>query len=196
MIMTLAAIAFLASCSSGGNNPGQEYAPNMYVSEAYEPYSQLANKPNTINKNGLNMREPARGTIARGQLDYANYNVEVNPAEYEKSSLLINPIEPTIENLAEGRRLFKIYCSHCHGAEGKGDGSIVTADKFPPPPSYESERIKLTPEGKMFYSIKNGKNLMGPHGRILSPNQIWLIVKHVKKLSGTLSENNTQATIK
>jgi hypothetical protein len=66
-------MAVLASCSAGGDNPGSEYAPNMYHSFAYEPLSQEADKPNTINANGLNMREPVKGTIARGQLDYAKY---------------------------------------------------------------------------------------------------------------------------
>ena len=31
----------LTSCAAGGNDQGTEYAPNMYHSVAYEPYSQI-----------------------------------------------------------------------------------------------------------------------------------------------------------
>ena len=77
-IFTLLAVAasttIMVGCSAGGDNPGSEYAPNMYVSFAYEPMTQLANEDegstngnNTINPYGMNMRLPVKGTIARGQ---------------------------------------------------------------------------------------------------------------------------------
>src|SRR5687768_13628372 len=41
LFIGLAAAALLTSCGPGGDNPGLEYAPNMYHSVAYEPYSQI-----------------------------------------------------------------------------------------------------------------------------------------------------------
>ena len=41
VIVCLGASVVLAACSAGGNNQGVEYAPNMYHSVAYEPYSQI-----------------------------------------------------------------------------------------------------------------------------------------------------------
>ena len=35
------ATAAFTSCGAGGDNQGVEYAPNMYHSVAYEPYSQI-----------------------------------------------------------------------------------------------------------------------------------------------------------
>jgi mono/diheme cytochrome c family protein len=32
-------------------------------------------------------------------------------------------VEPTIQ---EGRRLYGVYCSNCHGSEGRGDGPMVS----------------------------------------------------------------------
>ena len=62
-------IAVFSSCiKSRGNNPGLEYAPDMYDSKGYEPYNQIDS--NLINPYGMNMREPVKGTIAQGQLDY------------------------------------------------------------------------------------------------------------------------------
>jgi hypothetical protein len=70
----------------------------MYVSFAYEPMTQLAtedasnpNGNNTINPHGLNMREPVKGTIARGQLEFATYNVVKSNESYEKATSWANP---------------------------------------------------------------------------------------------------------
>ncbi|MEI9920491.1 MAG: hypothetical protein WDO14_17120 [Bacteroidota bacterium] len=76
-LMVCGAAALLLGCAAGGDNPGREYAPNMYHSVAYEPLSQItdttagawvnsldARKGEFFNSNrynpfGMNMREPA-----------------------------------------------------------------------------------------------------------------------------------------
>ena len=52
-----------AGCKKDPNNPGKEYAPNMYLPVGYEPYKQ--EKANPINPQGLTMRLPVAGTVAR-----------------------------------------------------------------------------------------------------------------------------------
>jgi mono/diheme cytochrome c family protein len=41
LILGFSAAAFFAGCSAEGDNQGVEYAPNMYHSVAYEPYTQI-----------------------------------------------------------------------------------------------------------------------------------------------------------
>ena len=41
-LVAIAAVALLGC--AGGDNPGLEYAPNMYHSVAYEPLSQVTNE--------------------------------------------------------------------------------------------------------------------------------------------------------
>ncbi len=178
------AIALLSSCSAGGDNPGYEYAPNMYHSFAYEPLTQEADKPNTINPNGMNMREPVKHTIARGQLDYAKYSFTVSNESYETAAGLQNPVSASPEVIAQGKTLYNINCTPCHGDAGKGDGTLVADGKFPPPPAYDSDRIKTTPDGKLFYSIRYGKNLMGAYGTVLNPEQIWKVIHYIRTVSG------------
>lgn len=178
------AIALLSSCSAGGDNPGYEYAPNMYHSFAYEPLTQEADKPNTINPNGMNMREPVKHTIARGQLDFAKYSFTVSNESYETAAGLQNPVSASPEVIAQGQTLYNINCTPCHGDAGKGDGTLVADGKFPPPPSYDSDRIKTTPDGKLFYSIRYGKNLMGAYGTVLNPEQIWKVIHYIRTVSG------------
>lgn len=177
-------IAILTGCGAGGNSTGYEYAPNMYHSFAYEPFTQMADEPNTINPNGMNMRLPAPNTVARGQMDFVNYSFTVSNESYEASASLKNPVASSPVVLAEAKTLYNINCTPCHGDAGKGDGTIVADGKFPPPPAYDSDRIKTTPDGKLFYSIRYGKNLMGAYGTVLSPKQIWTVIHYIRTVSG------------
>jgi mono/diheme cytochrome c family protein len=177
-ILVSSSIAIFASCSAGGDNPGMEYAPNMYHSFAYEPLTQEADKPNTINANGMNMRLPAVHTIARGQLDFATYNLPKSAEGYEAASSLTNTAPATVYNLAEGKRLYNINCTPCHGEDGQGNGTIVADGKFPKVPSY-AERLPTINDGKAFYSIKYGRNLMGAYGTVLTPSQIWQVIHYI-----------------
>lgn len=197
-IYTLLAVAsstlVLVGCSAGGDNPGLEYAPNMYVSFAYEPMTQLAtddasnpNGSNTINPNGLNMRFPVKGTIARGQLDYATYNLPKSNESYEASASWKNPLSATEYNLTEGKRLYNIQCTPCHGDDGLGKGTIVADGKFPQVPAY-GDRLPTINPGKAFYSITHGKNLMGAYGSALSPTQRWQVVHYIYNLSGVTAK--------
>ncbi|MFA6260863.1 MAG: cytochrome c [Bacteroidia bacterium] len=178
-------IAFLiSSCGAGGDNPGSEYAPNMYVSFAYEPMSQLAEQPNTINAYGMNMRLPVKGTIARGQLDFATYATEKTNEAYEAAAAIHNPVPKNAYNLAEGKRLYNINCTPCHAEDGKGRGTIVEDGKFPQVPAY-GDRLPTINEGKAFHSISHGKNLMGSYASVLTPVQRWQVIHYIYELSGT-----------
>ncbi|NUM31119.1 MAG: cytochrome c [Bacteroidetes bacterium] len=194
---TCVAATALYSCTSKGDNPGIEYAPDMYVSKAYEPFSQ--EKHMDLNPNGMTMRLPVAGTIARGQLDYI-FNYPNTPEGYEASAAAVNPVSKTEENLMEGEKLYNIYCSLCHGKTGGNDGSVITVGNFARPSfaNYQDPYIQNLPEGKIFFVITNGKNMMGAHGHMLTPHQRWQVVNYVKKLSlgdnfKTQNENNTIA---
>jgi mono/diheme cytochrome c family protein len=183
-------LAFIASCSAGGDNTGVEYAPNMYHSFAYEPLSQQEDKPNTINDNGMNMRLPAKNTIARGQSDFAKYNLAKTAEAYESASSLVNTIKATNYNVAEGKRSYNINCTPCHGEDGLGNGTIVADGKFPKVPSY-ADRLPTINDGKAFYSIKYGKNLMGAYGTVLSPNQIWQVIHYINTFKTSTTASST-----
>ena len=70
---SITASVLMSGCVSRGNNPGWEYAPDMYYSKGYEAYNQ--GDSNLVNPYGMNMREPVAGTVAVGKLDY-KYNLE------------------------------------------------------------------------------------------------------------------------
>lgn len=175
-------VAGLASCTSKGNRTGIEYAPQMYISDAYEPFSQA--QEYTYNPNGMSMRLPVNGTIARGQGAYVYPHP--NSAEgYAASEGYTSWVTKAKEDIQEGERLYNIYCWSCHGKKGKNDGPIFKSKKMPGPswPGYQSEYIQNLPEGKIYHTITYGKGLMGSHASMLSPEERWKVIHYVKYLS-------------
>ena len=181
LVLSIAA-AGLTSCTSSGDRTGIEYAPNMYRSQAYEPYSQDGLKE--YNPNGMTMRLPVRGSVARGQGGYV-YPYANSGEGYAASAAFTSWVPNTPSNVREGERLYNIYCTNCHGKNGGNDGSIFKSKKMPGPswPNYQSEYIQNIPIGQIYHTITYGKGLMGSHAAMLTPQERWKVIAYVKELS-------------
>lgn len=167
--------AVLISCSNE-QDPGLEYAPDMYHSVPLDPYSQI--KENKFNPAGMNMREPAKGSVARGKQGYNVYLTEDN-AETAGVELK-NPLTKNAETLEEGKILYTRFCSPCHGAEGDGQGLV--GQKFKGVPSYTAGRVAELPGGHIYHVITYGRGRMMPHGSQVDPTERWKIVMYVQQL--------------
>ena len=178
-----------SACKKGHNDTGVEYAPQMYDAVGYEPYRQI--KPNTINDKGLNMRIPARGTVARPNyhITYGsggNKTTDLMIYNIPKDSILIaersltNPIPETEVSLTQGKELYTQYCIHCHGEEGKGNGTVGVVYKGVP--SYSADAYKYMNDGHIFHVITHGKGRMWPHGSQITAEERWKIVQYVHTL--------------
>lgn len=202
--------ALLFGCKADGDYPGTEYAPNMYHSVAYEPYSQIMDKDagnwvtsieypdnhgeyynsNNLNPHNMNMRTPPPFTVSRNPRGWLPYRLPNDSLGLELSNQLKNPFDSTQQVLADGKVLYEMYCDHCHGAKGEGDGKVavgVTVDgvqkgNYNGVPNYKSDALKGMTEGHIFHVITYGKNLMKPHGSQVNPEERWKIAKYVKAL--------------
>jgi mono/diheme cytochrome c family protein len=164
----------LTSCSNAPNSPGYEFMPDMYRSPVLKYY-------NTYTLNGDTLQsamKPVAGTIARGCMPGIPAGMD-----YEKAGVYLkNPILFSDAVLTEGGAIYGKFCVHCHGDAGKGDGKVGL--KLPgAPPAYDGP-LKNLPEGKMFYSITNGKGLMGSHASQLNVEERWKVIYYVQKLQG------------
>lgn len=187
---TLVGLLFVgSSCKKSHNSTGVEYAPQMYEAVGYEPYRQI--KPNTINDKGLNMRIPARGTVARPNYhitygEGANKTTDLMIYNIPKDSIgiaertLTNPIPETEVSLAQGKELYTQYCIHCHGEGGKGNGTVGVVYKGVP--SYSADAYKYMNDGHIYHVITNGKGRMWPHGSQITAEERWKIVQYVHTL--------------
>ncbi|RIV27619.1 cytochrome c [Fibrisoma montanum] len=177
------------ACKRDHDDTGLEFAPQMYDPVAYEPYKQV--RTNAVNPTGLNMREPARGTVSRpnyhiryGESDTTTVDLMIYNIPKDSIALaervLTNPIPETERTLEEGKLLYGRYCIHCHGEGGKGDGLV--GKEYKGVPSYSADAYKSMNDGHIFHVITHGKGRMWPHGSQMTPEERWKIVQYVHKL--------------
>lgn len=189
-ILAIVGLLFVGTaCEDDHNDTGSEYAPQMYDAVGYEPYRQI--RPNTVNPYGLNMRDPARGTVSRpnyhttfgtgdsATTDLMIYNIPKDSVGLAER-VLIDPIPETAKTLEEGKVLYGRYCIHCHGEGGKGDGLV--GKEYKGVPSYSADAYKTMNDGHIFHVITHGKGRMWPHGSQMTPEERWKIVQYVHKL--------------
>jgi len=198
LVAVVSGAALLFSCNAGGENPGLEYAPNMYHSVAYEPYSQITDVdagrwltsidyPDghaefyNSNKNNLyhmNMREAPANTVSRNRLGWLPYRLGKDSLQF--ASTMISPLDSSAAIVGQGKVLYEMYCDHCHGPKGEGNGKV--SEKYNGVPNYKSDALKNITEGHIFHVITHGKGLMWAHGSQILPEDRWKIAKYVKTL--------------
>ena len=100
--------------------------------------------------------------------------------DIEAAALVENPLPASDEVLAEGRRLYNLYCDHCHGPAGKADGPV--APVFLGVPSYTAPAQRELSQGHVFHVITYGIRRMGAHGSQLSEEKRWQIARYVQTL--------------
>ena len=175
----ISGVVFLSSCG-GDSNPGYEYMPNMYRSPSLETYGENA-------VTGMNALQPVEGTIARGKLSTFNFD-ETLEGYLKAGNEAINPIDNNAENLADGKALYGMFCEHCHGATGAGDGTITHA-LYSAVPHYNDDKLKRRCDvpmcelkaGHIFHAITYGLNAMGPHATQITEDERWKITLYVQE---------------
>ena len=181
LILKLALISVVVFSSCGGDSdPGYEFMPNMYRSPSLETYGE-----NTIN--GMNAQLPVEGTIARGRLLTFNYDGTLE-GYLAAGNTTVNPIEDNKKTRAEGKALYGMFCEHCHGETGTGDGTIKHAI-YSAVPHYNDEKLlrragapmNELKAGHIFHAITYGLNAMGPHASQVTEEERWLIVNYVQQ---------------
>lgn len=194
--IALLTISF-AGCRAGGENPGLEYAPQMYHSIAYEPLSQIKDESNfgdiistredgkgeyfnsnVHNPHGMNMREPVANTVPRNKEGYLPYRLKA--FELEASAFVQNPVTSNDAVLADGKDLYLQYCNACHGKNGEGDG--LAGAVIGGVANLKGGAYVGLPEGHIFHVITKGKGRMGAHGSQITPESRWKIVHYVKQV--------------
>ena len=186
--LLLLVVSILTSCVKDDTKPGYEFMPDMYRSPSLEIYAS-----NTFFEDSLNARIPVQGTIARG---FVPFEYGGSTEEYLKAGKeLNNPLDKTNDNLEKGKKLYAMFCSHCHGENGDGKGSI-NHPVYSAIPSYADElmirrtggTMKDLKAGNIYHAIYYGLNAMGPHNSQLTNDERWLITMYVQELQK--GENN------
>ena len=184
-IITLAATSIMViamSCGDVKRTPGKDYMPDMRQSRAYETYSV-----SPVFKDGQTNREPVAGTVKRG--DVYPFHVAKDAigdtANYYASRAVNSPL-PAMDaiQMKEAERLYLINCAICHGAKLDGNGPLYNGGDGPYPAKPATlvgdAKYESMPEGQMYYSTTDGKNLMGGYASQLQPKERWMVITYIK----------------
>lgn len=179
----------LGSCTNDPLSPGREYMPDMYRSpaiEEYVDYGEIRDRVRDSLATELRAFTPVKGTVpysedaSKAYLNFP-YPYANTVEDYEKAGAeLVNPIVFTEEVYANAKAKYEIFCIHCHGEQGKGNGNLVESGKFAKMPAY-SDIDGLT-QGKMFHTLMYGKGNMGSHAGQLTREERWELVHYVQTL--------------
>jgi mono/diheme cytochrome c family protein len=214
LVPVLAVAVMFASCDRAGkDHTGRIYMPDMTYSNAYETYatSPIA----TPEGNNMEARKPVEGTIPYGYIpndpkvktnsallmsyvikNHYSHDLDKQDAERVRAGAEIqDPIEHSAENLAEGKRLYDINCTPCHGEKGEGNGQLIELPgggdgPFTSRPQPYKTLLPPLKDGSIFYSVSYGKNMMGGYGFQLDVKERWQVIHYIKSLAGITPGSN------
>jgi mono/diheme cytochrome c family protein len=134
-----------------------------------------AQQASPLFKDGMGMRLPVEGTVARG---FMPYPFKGKPEDAGK--FLVDPLLPTKEVLERGKSKFLTFCSPCHGNFARGDSRLQ--GQFPNPPTLHSDKVQNWPDGIIYHVITEGQNAMPSYAPQISPDDRWAIINYIRVL--------------
>jgi mono/diheme cytochrome c family protein len=90
------------------------------------------------------------------------------------------------EDVSAGRELYKQKCEICHSYDGSGKGDMGVG-LYPPPLDLRDPDIKNTPDGVLFYFIRNGIRNTAMPGWQMPDQDIWRLVLFIRNLPKVVS---------
>ncbi len=95
---------------------------------------------------------------------------------------LSNPLPDTRETVQRGAESYGYYCSHCHGQDARGYGTV--GQSFAPlPTDLGSEYVQDQSDGQMFYRISFGFQRHPPLYYTVSTDDRWAVIRYLRKLA-------------
>ncbi|WP_185851043.1 c-type cytochrome [Blattabacterium cuenoti] len=187
-------IFLLTSCKVDKSKPSRVYMPDMYYSDAYEAYSD----PNPNYKQKIDSKKikiipfekgksssllPVYGTVSRNDYGFFpsdksdNNNEGYNFSKKKRKSPLKNENENELNRIIEdGKNIYNINCSICHGENGDGQGLLVKNEKILGIPNYKERDITV---GSVYHTITYGKNNMNSYSSQINEIDRWKVAEYV-----------------
>ena len=119
----------------------------------------------------------------------------------EKEAITANPVPYSAKSVERGEEVYEIYCTVCHGPQGKGDGIIVKTGKGFYPVNLAAPATVQRSDGFIYAYIRYGGKVMMPSYReSISETDAWHVVNYVRKLqkktvAGTSSNVENSETL-
>lgn len=125
------------------------------------------------------------GMSAQGTAPAAGQH-QAGEHHHPEAAALKNPVKPTPQSIAAGKKLYDTQCVTCHGGSGKGDGKLAASITTGPKPSdlTDASWKHGSTDGEIFTLIRDGSKGTGMRGYAarMKPDDIWNVVNYLRTL--------------
>ena len=104
----------------------------------------------------------------------------------------VNPVKPTPESIAQGKKYYGYDCAMCHGVTGDGKGDLAASMSLKMNDWHDASVLEKISDAEIFDIILKGKGKMTGEGDRLSSEKAWQLVNYVR----SLRKNETAAVPK
>ncbi|MSQ11913.1 MAG: cytochrome c [Dehalococcoidia bacterium] len=129
-------------------------------------------------------QESPRLASSLGAVPITGRDFPYTPGQY---AALENPTPITPQAMAGAAELYRVNCSMCHGAAGRGDGKvgdILVANNYGRPPDLTAGLTANHTDGEIFGLISEGLFVMPKWKLLLNEQDRWLLVSYLRQLQG------------
>jgi mono/diheme cytochrome c family protein len=119
-----------------------------------------------------------------GEAPFYYQNAEEDRLRCEKE-MVNNPFPITKAGTDKAKDLYNINCGICHGEKADGQGWLVTMPdtKYPAQPkNLIGDDMISAGNGRFYFAIMYGKNVMGSYADKLSFEERWQVIHYVRSL--------------
>jgi cytochrome c553 len=126
----------------------------------------------------------AIATPVNGQVPFYYQNTEEDRVRCEQD-MVANPFPIVNANLDKAKPLYNTYCGVCHGEKGDGQGYLYAGPqaKYPAAPkNLIGDDMISAGNGRYYFAIMYGKNMMGGYAEKLSFEERWQVIHYIRSL--------------
>jgi mono/diheme cytochrome c family protein len=139
-------------------------------------FSEMHNQPSQ------RYLEPERRAAPRGAVPVSGTRARLT---FEQAADQPNPLPQTPETLARAVELYRVNCTTCHGADGRGNGPMAPYFRENPaapvpPVDLSSPRVQQRTDGQLHWLLANGIGNMPAYGSLLADQDLWALVTYVR----------------
>lgn len=131
------------------------------------------------------MRPLPAGVVAQPNLISPKSYEPVFPQGSPEANALTSPYGDGPEMQAEGRKMYEIYCTPCHG-DGVKLGPLSLPGRVPIIPALAGSagRLANLSDGRVYMTIREGSpsKVMPPYGYMMTDREQWSIVHYLRTL--------------
>ena len=174
--LLLLSVALMSCRGQTTDKPPLRHHFNMNFQERFNSQQE-----NPFFEDGMAMRMPVEGTVARGNLrhDLALFEGLDEDGNYIDEI----PFDVTRDFLYRGKDRYDIFCQMCHGGTGDGRGIIMTGEYgYVPAPTFHRTDSYNMPNGELYSAIANGIRTMPSYATQINVKDRWAIVAYLRAL--------------